>query len=149
MKRTCIFISAMFGLMLASGVVMAACNNELLMDIRYPVEDSTTNSTIKLIANVSDEDTDCMYTLDDSAVSYIMFRTPSGKIHNATISGLTPGKHKIEVYCIRELTSCTYEAEKDVEWHVEGNSPSIPEYPTAVLPAMLSILSLGLVKMKK
>lgn len=151
MKNIFILISAMFGLMLASGVAMAdQCVYNHTVTIEKPVADSTTNSTILFLAKTPErEGVDCTYTLDNSAISNITYRTEHGTKHNATISGLTPGKHKIEVYCVRKTKTpqCTYEAKDDVEWYV--GTTAIPEYPTAMLPAILSVLSLGLVKMKK
>jgi hypothetical protein len=146
MKKICLFISAMFGLMLASGVVMATCDNELLLKIRFPTEGSITNSSIQLVANVSNSyKTICKYTLDNGGVSPIMNGTESGTIYRANIADLTPGKHKIEVYCERDI-ACNYNATKTVEWSVEGNTTAVPEFPTAAIPVILSMLSFALVR---
>ncbi|MBU4246320.1 MAG: hypothetical protein ABIF85_07835 [Nanoarchaeota archaeon] len=164
MKTSAILISAIFGLMLLSGAVMACggdyCQEDLLeVSILSPDDDETTGSSVVIVAEATyngsiNENITCIAMVyldepgaDDSDTVYLM--NYSGGTYTALITGLSPSDsaYEVEIKCNIAVNGCNYEEEDLEHWYVE-EPPAIPEFPTSVAPVILSMLSIGLVRMK-
>jgi len=153
------------GILLMGSVTFA--DNDI---ITSPVEDSTTDSDVVLTA-VTDDDAYCSYKLkaddeddddenedgdddedneNDTSSPWTLMQNTSGTTHTQLLAGLSNGEYEVHVKCCEadEINEgCEDHGDNDhVEWDV--NTVSVPEYPSAIIPALLSIASFGLVSFK-
>lgn len=158
MKTSPILISAIFGLMLLSGSAMACgyddgCpDDDFNVSIISPADGATTSSPVVVVAEVMFrfnssviDNAICWAMLEHNDTVYFM-NYSNGK-YITSIPDLLKGEYELEVTC-KQRYNCVYKEDDEVEFYV-GETPSVPEFPTSAAPVILSILSIGLVKMKK
>lgn len=112
-----------------------------------PANGATTGPSVMLNA-ASTANAICEYMVDGGG--WAVMNITGGTNHSQLLSGLSDGSHNVHVHCCigNPGQGCGQAINNHIKWNVE-NPPAIPEYPLAVLPAILSVLGLGLVKMKK
>ncbi|MBU4246319.1 MAG: hypothetical protein ABIF85_07830 [Nanoarchaeota archaeon] len=146
MKISTILISLIFGLIFTAAFVSATPTADKVT-ITNPTSGSTTDSSVELNAT-STANAICEYMVDGGG--WTVMDITGGTNHGQLLSGLSAGSHNVHVHCCKfdnPGQGCGQAMNDHVIWDVQ-EPPAIPEYPSAAVPVILSMLSFGIIKMK-